>query len=181
MADECEVTKVEESQLVGDPAWLLHIRMPDGRFLGHMIPKFAVVARGIEFGLDPETQTSEILDMILHEPAIPDVDPEDPAAAEGYVTTDKDGKTVVANLWLAETIKDAREARQLRVAKVKRDRMRVSVQQHVMEKIRKDTVEDRKAVRRGKKDHPSLVGLEENVRAIRQQQRGRKDGKPLKG
>jgi hypothetical protein len=181
MAAEYEVTDVVEGTLAKEPAWMFILTAPDGTQAAHMMHKYVFEARAIEYDLHPEDDLDEILDMVLHEHHIPQEDPDDPAAAEGYVTKDAAGDTVAADLFVAETIQDAREAHQIRIRKVKRERLNVTISDRVKKKLKAEVKAERKAVRDGKRQqHEVLKNLKSEVRAQRRMARGRGDGNPLK-
>jgi hypothetical protein len=174
-ADEQECVGIQDVNVSGTPAWQISFMRSDGGMRHHIMPTYIVEARAIELEMDPEQDFDEVLDIILHEPFVDDDDPDDPAAAEGYVTTDASGRQVAGNLFTAETIKDAREAHQLRVAKAKSSKANISVPASIKQQIRQRAM----AVHRQGPDE--VRDLRQTVRDNRMAIRGRGDGNPLKG
>jgi hypothetical protein len=112
------VTKIEEQQYPGmGPCWFVTMTDDDtGVLYGHVFPQYTLAARIAEYDLDPD-DLDAVLDIVLHEPHMPNVMDEDPAvlalAAEANVTC------VAADV--------ARDAHQRRVAWAKQHRMRVAI------------------------------------------------------
>lgn len=105
----------------GDPRWGVHEVDQDGKGHGFVFPKSTLEWRAAEYGL---TDVDEILDMILHEPYIPDVDRDDAAARAGLVTsTGPDAEPIT--LTNAPSTSDALAAHRLRIAEVKRSHAHV--------------------------------------------------------
>jgi hypothetical protein len=180
MPDEYEVTNVAETEISslapgvpGTPAYVVSMRKPDGEMHHHTMPKHTIAAKAIEYGMDSEADFDEVVDMILHEPG-------DPAVLAGYFTK-IGGQVVAASLHTAETIKDAREAEQLRTQYAKEHNVRIHFPPEHNNKLWAAHRAERKAVREGtRKEHPGLENLRNTVQAQRREIRGRSDGKPLR-
>lgn len=120
----------------GLDAWLIK-EAPDGGREHHSFPLEALEWRAAEYGIDP-TDTEALLDLIVHEPYVPDpADPAnvlaDAAVARGFVSPAVEPRRGVAplelvptTLWNAETIALARGAHLERIAAVKTGRATVS-------------------------------------------------------
>jgi hypothetical protein len=131
------VTGVAAETLGSDlvPCW--RVQTTDGGGLIHevLMPQTTLAWRAAEYGIDP-ADTTTLLDVILHEPFLPDLDDPDAAAADPAA---KAGMTVPARqahgrtrkgdpepvrLRNALTIADARTAHLMRIAAIK-DTVRV--------------------------------------------------------
>ncbi|MGW8679667.1 hypothetical protein ACWGNN_01115 [Streptomyces sp. NPDC055817] len=113
----------------GVTCWQVQHQRPDGDIHRHVFPQDALEWRMAEYGLET---VDEALDMVLHEPFA--TDPADPLLARddaalrvGMVTrlpgAAEDYDTI--RLHNADTIADAREAQDIRVADVKTSRVRI--------------------------------------------------------
>jgi hypothetical protein len=189
MPDEYEVTNVAETEISslapgvpGTPAYVVSMRKPDGEMHHHTMPKHTIAAKAIEYGMDSEADFDDVVDMILHEPFAPNAgEPGDPAVLAGYFTK-IGGQVVAASLHTAETIKDAREAEQLRTQHAKEHNVRINFPPEHSNKLWAAHRAERKAVREGtREEHPELRNLRNTVQAQRREIRGRSDGKPLRG
>jgi hypothetical protein len=113
---------VTERLTRGTPRWAVHHIDQDGNGGGVIFPKDTVEWRAAEYGL---TDIDEILDVILHEPHLPDApDRDDAALRAGYVTsTGPDAEPIT--LFNAVSTADAWAAHQVRIARAKETRSRV--------------------------------------------------------
>ncbi|MGW1949048.1 hypothetical protein ACWCRC_32590 [Streptomyces sp. NPDC001940] len=113
----------------GVACWQIQHQRPDGDIHRHVFPQDALEWRMAEYGLE---SIDEALDMVLHEPFA--TDPADPLLARddaalrvGMVTrlpgAVEDYDTI--RLHNADTIGDAREAQDIRVADAKTSRVRI--------------------------------------------------------
>ncbi|MFE4671123.1 hypothetical protein [Streptomyces sp. NPDC056723] len=130
MAEEWTSWSVAEWTSGGGMAcWKVQSQRPDGTTHIHVFPQSTLEWRMAEYGLET---VDEALDMVLHEPFA--TDPADPLLARddaalrvGMVTrlpgTVEDYDTI--RLHNADTIADAREAQDIRVADVKTGRVRI--------------------------------------------------------
>lgn len=106
----------------GDPCWLVHKVDQDGNGSSHLFPKVMLEWRAAEYGL---TDVDEILDIVLHDPHLPDApDRDDAAARAGMVTSTRPDAEPITLLNAASTA-DALAAHRLRVADTKQTRARV--------------------------------------------------------
>ena len=137
-ADNYTVTRVREYYPNPMTAcWQLMILKPDGYGHGMAFPKATLEYRAGEYGIDPE-DTETLLDIVLHEPFLPDLsDPAshatDPAWQLGVkgrapysLGRIRAGDTVPADLWTAASINDARTAHLTRIDHVKTNIVRVT-------------------------------------------------------
>lgn len=135
---EFELVSVEEWVAgSGMECWYVTYQRPDGGLFAHVFPKFTLAQRVAEYDLDPG-DVDAILDVVLHEPFIPDPTKEpnhadDPAAKKGMTTAAKRARGKVKKgdqvpVWLfnAETIADARAAHLERVRHCKANTVRVT-------------------------------------------------------
>ncbi len=175
MPDELTVTQINDASVGGMPGWVFVCEGADGFVHHHAVPAIAIAARAIEYGMDEDDDFDGIVDIVLHEPFLQGIMQDDPAVAEGYVTTDATGQQVAGDLWTAETIQDAREAHQLRIRKAKRTTTTIVLPDEQRHKLSAKEKKLRKASREELKQHRAYIAEE------RRRVRGRKDGKPLKG
>jgi hypothetical protein len=107
----------------GVPRWVIHKVDEDGQGLGHIFAKDTLEWRAAEYGLD---DVDELLDMVLHEPHLPDEpDRDDAALRAGFITSTRPGAEPIT-LFNAASTTDALAAHRLRIADVKKARARVS-------------------------------------------------------
>jgi hypothetical protein len=103
----------------GDPRWVVHAVDQDGNGASHIFPKVTLEWRAAEYGI---TDVDEILDLILHEPHLPDApDRDDAAARAGMVTSNRPDAEPIT-LFNAASTADALAAHRLRIADVKQVR-----------------------------------------------------------
>lgn len=108
---------VSERLTRGEPRWVVHQVDQDGAGSSHVFTKDVPEWRAAEYGL---TDVDEILDLILHEPHLPDFpDRDDAAARVGLVTSDRPDAEPVT-LFNAASTPDALAAHRLRIAEAKR-------------------------------------------------------------
>ena len=101
----------------GAPHWVVHHIDQAGAGGGYVFPKDMLEWRAAEFGL---TDVDEILDMVLHEPWLPETQgPDDPAARAGLVTSTRPDAQPIT-LFNAASTADALAAHRLRIAEVQR-------------------------------------------------------------
>ena len=106
----------------GELYWVVHKIASDGSGHGHAFPTETLEWRAAEYGL---TDVDEILDIILHEPYLPDEpDRDDAAARAGLVTSTRPGAAPIT-LYNAASTADALAAHRLRIGEVKQTRARV--------------------------------------------------------
>lgn len=132
VADIRTVTTVVSEQVGPEavPCWRVRTTDTLGRETEHIFPHVTLAWRAAEYGIDP-TDTATLLDVILHEPFLPDLEDPDAAAADPAA---KAGMTVPARqahgktrkgdpepvrLRNANTIADARVAHLLRINAIK--------------------------------------------------------------
>ncbi|MFF0055688.1 hypothetical protein ACFYRI_14985 [Streptomyces microflavus] len=170
--DERTITEISEGLVGETPTWQVQMTDVAGRGHVHVFPQETLAWRAAEYGIDP-TDTDTLLDIILHEPFLPDLStPEaaaaDPAARTGLnVTTlnTKGAKVEPVQLHNAPTTKAARDAHLLRINNVKQDH-------HVQVPAGKG-VKDPRAAIRGKLIDPGRVAeLAGYVDAMKRQARG---------
>lgn len=107
----------------GTPIWMVSMRKPDGSIHCHTFPPSAIEWRMAEYGL---TDVDEALDVILHEPYLPDGRGRDDAAVRvGLVTSTRPDAEAIT-LFNAASTADARAAHLARIADVKAARVRVA-------------------------------------------------------
>jgi hypothetical protein len=106
----------------GNLYWLVHKVDPDGGGHGHAFPPETLEWRGAEYGV---TDVDEILDIILHEPYLPDEPDRDDAAARAGLVTSTGPDAEPITLYNAASTADAHAAHRLRISEVKRTRARV--------------------------------------------------------
>jgi hypothetical protein len=115
------IDSVTERLAKGAPRWVVHHIDQNGNGGGHVFPKETLEWRAAEYGL---TDVDEILDMILHEPHLPDEpDKDDAAARVGLVTSTRTDAEPITVFNAASTA-DALAAHRLRIADVKQNRVR---------------------------------------------------------
>ncbi|MER7814553.1 hypothetical protein [Streptomyces sp. NPDC096153] len=110
--------------------WRVRTLTPTGHVHEHIFPTTTLEWRSAEYGIDPE-DTETLLDVILHEPFLPDLDDpaaaaEDPAVKAGMTAAGPAarglagrGAVVPVRLHNAATIDDARTAHLMRIQAVK--------------------------------------------------------------
>lgn len=106
----------------GAPRWTVHRIDQDGNGSGHVFPKETLEWRAAEYGL---TDIDEILDVVLHEPFLPDEPDRDDAAARAGMVTSNGPDAEPITLLNAASTADALASHRLRVADVKQTRARV--------------------------------------------------------
>lgn len=103
----------------GTPRWLVHHVDQNGSGSSYVFPKDTLEWRAAEYGLD---DVDEILDMVLHEPHLPDgPDRDDAAARAGMVTSNRPDAEPIT-LFNATSSADALAAHRLRIADAKKVR-----------------------------------------------------------
>lgn len=117
------------------PCWAVDMLKPDGTMHRHVFPKFTLLQRAAEYGIDPAA-VDDLLDVVLHEPYAPhpdDPDAEDPAGAAGMLSpalisrgTTRKGDLIPTTLYTAATTAAAREAHLLRIQYAKANRVLVT-------------------------------------------------------
>ena len=108
---------VSERLTRGEPRWVVQQVDQDGAGRSHVFTKDVPEWRAAEYGL---TDVDEILDLILHEPHLPDFpDRDDAASRVGLVTSDRPDAEPVT-LFNAASTPDALAAHRLRIAEAKR-------------------------------------------------------------
>ncbi|MFD9223823.1 hypothetical protein ACFWDI_28420 [Streptomyces sp. NPDC060064] len=113
------------------PVWRVRSTDAAGNIHEHVFPHVTLAWRAAEYGIDP-ADTATLLDIILHEPLLPDLeDPDeaakDPAARVGMTVPARraNGRVRVGDpepvrLHNAVTIADARTAHLMRIAEAKK-------------------------------------------------------------
>lgn len=117
---------VSHVQADGAENWQIYMELPGGMMWAHIIPKDTFEWRAAEYGIDPD-DTETLLQMVLHEPHIPDPTlPEnfatDAAAARGMTVPSDRGYSLSGGVssvpvWLynAPSVNSARLAHMARV------------------------------------------------------------------
>lgn len=131
------ITSIEERFSDQGDAWLIYMDTGNPTVIAsYLLPKTALQNRAAEYGIDP-ADIETLLDMVLHEPYIPDpTDPrnheEDPAAKKGMRAKSwksqgriRKGQLVPAWLYNSDSIDQARRAHLARVDHCKANRVRV--------------------------------------------------------
>lgn len=113
---------VSERLTRGAPRWVVHHVDQDGNGGGHIFPKETLEWRAAEYGL---TDVDEILDIILHEPHLPDEPDKDDAAARAGMVTSSRPDAEPITLFNARSSADALAAHRLRIADAKKGRTHV--------------------------------------------------------
>ena len=119
------------ADLVGDTdCWRVIVKDGTGAGYNHVFPVSTLAWRAAEYGIDT-TDTETLLDVILHEPHLPDLDDpdeaaKDPAARAGMTVPSpishgrvRKGDLVPVRLHNALTIDDARAAHLMRINAIK--------------------------------------------------------------
>lgn len=101
----------------GELYWLVHKIASDGAGHGHAFPPETLEWRAAEYGL---TDVDEILDIILHEPYLPDEPDRDDAALRAGLVTSTRPDAEPVTLFNAASTADALAAHRLRIAEAKR-------------------------------------------------------------
>jgi hypothetical protein len=114
---------VTERLTRGAPRWLVHHIDQDGAGHSYVFPKSTLEWRAAEYGL---SDVDEILDMVLHEPYLPDAPDRDDAALRVGLVTSAGREAEPITLFNAASTADARAAHSLRIADVKATRALVS-------------------------------------------------------
>jgi hypothetical protein len=122
--DLYEVQTVEATTTTqGTPIWMVSMRKPDGGIHCHAFPPSVIEWRMAEYGL---TDIDEALDVVLHEPYLPDGRGRDDAAVRvGLVTSTRPDAEAIT-LFNAASTADAQAAHLARIADVKAARVRVA-------------------------------------------------------
>jgi hypothetical protein len=102
--------------------WLVHKVAPNGGGHGHAFPPETLAWRAAEYGLD---DVDEILDIILHEPYLPDEPDRDDAALRAGLVTSTRPDAEPITLFNAASTAEALAAHRLRIADVKETRAHV--------------------------------------------------------
>lgn len=130
MPDIRTVTEVASSTEGVTPCWRVRTINPAGATAEHIFPKSTLAWRAAEYGLDP-ADTELLVDIILHEPFLPDLDDpdeadKDPAAKAGMTVPAREargrvrkGDPVPVRLRNADNIADARAAHLMRIDAIK--------------------------------------------------------------
>lgn len=113
---------VSERLARGVPRWVVHKVDQDGNGQGHIFPTETLEWRAAEFGL---TDIDEILDIVLHEPFLPDEPDRDDAALRAGLITSVRPDAEPITLFNAASTADALAAHRLRIDDVKATRARV--------------------------------------------------------
>lgn len=99
------------------PCWLVHRTDQDGNGSAHVFPHDTLEWRAAEYGL---TDVDEILDIVLHEPHLPEAPDRDDAALRAGLVTSTGPDAAAITLFNARSTGDALAAHRLRVADTKR-------------------------------------------------------------
>lgn len=116
------IDRVGERTTNGAPRWTVHHVDQDGNGGGHVFPKDTLEWRAAEYGI---SDVAELLDIVLHEPYLPDVPDRDDAAARVGLVTSAGPEAEPITLFNAPSTADAVAAHRLRIADVKRRHTRV--------------------------------------------------------
>lgn len=171
--DERTITEITEGVIGETLTWQVHMADAGGKRHIHVFPQETLTWRAAEYGIDP-ADTDTLLDIILHEPFLPDLGtPEaavaDPAARAGLnvTTVAAKGSATVAPVQLhnAPSTRVAREAHELRIADVKR-RTRIQVA------TGKGKRDPRGEIRSRGVDPDRVAELAEHVAVMKRQARG---------
>jgi hypothetical protein len=100
----------------------VHKTDQDGNGVGHVFPCDILEWRAGEYGID---DVDELLDMVLHEPHLPDAPDRDDAAARAGLVTSTGPESEPITLYNAASTADARAAHRLRIADSKKARAHV--------------------------------------------------------
>lgn len=169
---ERTVKEITEGVIGETLTWQVQMTDAEGRGHVHVFPQETLTWRAAEYGIDP-ADTDTLLDIILHEPFLPDLStPEaaaaDPAAHAGLTAAILGTKGATAEpvqLHNAPTTKAARDAHLLRINDVKQTH-------HVQVPAGKGVKDPRTAIR-GKHIDPGRVAeLAGYVDAMKRQARG---------
>jgi hypothetical protein len=106
----------------GAPRWVVHHIDQDGNGSGYVFPKDTLEWRAAEYGL---TDVDEILDMVLHEPHLPDEPDRDDAALRAGMVTSSRPDAEPITLFNATSTTDALTAHRLRIADAKATRAHI--------------------------------------------------------
>jgi hypothetical protein len=117
------VDAVTERLTNGAPRWAVHHVDQDGNGGGYVFPKDSLEWRAAEYGL---TDADEILDIVLHEPYLPDAPDRDDAAARAGLVTSTGPEAEPITLLNATSTADAATAHRLRIADAKRRSGRIA-------------------------------------------------------
>jgi hypothetical protein len=117
MADTYRVSDVVDSPVGDTDCWRVLLEKPGGTAHQLTFPKATLTWRVAEYGIDP-TDVDTLLDVVLHEPFMPDPAVDDPPAAAA-IRTRIGGVTVPTTLATARTRDDARTAHLARIAHTK--------------------------------------------------------------
>lgn len=108
---------VDEHLTRGAPRWIVHQIDQDGTGRSHVFTKDVLEWRAAEYGL---TDVDEILDIVLHEPHLPDFPDRDDAALRAGLVTSAGPDAQPITLMNAASTADALAAHRLRITEVKR-------------------------------------------------------------
>lgn len=108
---------VSERLTRGAPRWVVHRVDQDGAGSSHVFTKDVLEWRAAEYGL---TDVDELLDLVLHEPHLPDAPDRNDAAAQVGLVTSAGPDAEPITLMNAASTPDALAAHRLRVAEAKR-------------------------------------------------------------
>lgn len=110
------VDSVGERLTRGAPRWTVHMTDQDGNGSGYVFPKIMLEWRAAEYGL---TDIDEILDIVLHEPWMPEQPDRDDAALRAGLVTSIRADAEPVTLFNAASTTDALTAHRLRIADIK--------------------------------------------------------------
>lgn len=113
---------VTERTRGSSPRWAVHMVDQDGAGSGLVFPHETLEWRAAEYGL---TDVTEILDMVLHEPHLPDAPDRDDAAVRAGLVTSTAPDAEPITLFNAPSTADALAAHRLRIADAKASRAQV--------------------------------------------------------
>lgn len=118
------VMKDLQGRSSGADCWIVDYLTGTGEKTRHVFPKTTMEWRAAEYGFGV-SDVDELLDIVLHEPHIPDIaDPDDAAARIGLVTSRaRDAEPIT--LYNAANTDDARAALRARIADAKQSWARV--------------------------------------------------------
>lgn len=114
---------VAERTANGAPRWAVHHVDQDGNGGGYVFPKDSLEWRAAEYGL---ADVDEILDIVLHEPYLPDAPDRDDAAARAGLVTSTGPEAEPITLLNATSTADAATAHRLRIADAKHRSARIA-------------------------------------------------------
>lgn len=100
----------------GVPRWAVHHIDQDGQGGGYVFPKDMLEWRAAEYGI---SDVDELLDMVLHEPHLPETPDRDDAALRAGLVTSTTTDAEPITLFNARSTADALTAHRLRIADTK--------------------------------------------------------------